>query len=131
MAHEYINPDGLFKPGAYSHVVRAQGSTTVAIAGQVALDADGNLVGKDDFAAQAKQTYANVKTALAAGGATLDDVTKMTAFIVNYSPDVFPALIAARQEVLGANLPANTLIGVQALAAPEFLIEVEAVAIID
>ena len=131
MAHDYINPDGLFKPGAYSHVVRAHGSTTVAIAGQVALDADGNLVGKNDFAAQAKQAYANVKTALAAGGATLDDVTKMTVFIVDYSPDVFPALITARQTVLGENLPANTLIGVQALAAPEFLIEVEATAILD
>ena len=131
MAHEYFNPEGLFKPGAYSHVVRAHGTTTVAIAGQVALDADGNLVGKDDFAVQAIQAYANVKTALAAGGATLDDVTKMTVFIVNYSPDVFPALITARKTVLGDNLPANTLIGVQALAAPEFLIEVEATAIID
>ncbi len=131
MALDYINPDGLSQPGAYTQVVRGHGSTTVAVAGQVALDADGKLVGENDFAAQAKQAYENVNTALEAAGATFDDVIKMTVFIVNYTPDVFPALIAARKNVLGPNPPANTLIGVQALAAPEFLIEVEATAVID
>ena len=85
MTVEHINPEGLSKPGAYTQVVRGTGTTIVSIAGQVSVDAEGNVVGKGDFAAQALQAYTNVKIALEAVGATFDQVTKMTVFIVNFS----------------------------------------------
>jgi enamine deaminase RidA (YjgF/YER057c/UK114 family) len=132
MATQHINPDGMAKPGAYSHVVIGTGTRIVSVAGQVGLDADGQLVGKGDFAAQALQAYRNVETALAAAGAGFDDVTKMTVFIVGYDEAVhFKPLIAARSEVIPGKKPANTLLGVQALASPDFLIEVEAQAVLD
>lgn len=131
MPLEHLNPNQLAKPGAYTQVVRAQGATSVYIAGQVATDAGGNLVGPGDFEAQARRAYQNVAAALASVGASFDQVAKTTVYIVDYSPAVFDALIRARLSVIKGKLPANTLIGVQALAAPEYLIEVEAVAILD
>ncbi len=132
MTVEHINPEGLSKPGAYTQVVRGTGTTIVSIAGQVSIDAEGNVVGKGDFAAQALQAYTNVKIALEAVGATFDQVTKMTVFIVNFSAEEhFGPLIEARAKIMPGKKPANTLIGVQALASPDFLIEVEAMAVLD
>ena len=132
MATQHINPEGMPKPGAYSHVVVGTGARIVSVAGQVALDADGTLVGRGDFAAQARQAYRNVQLALEAAGAGFDDVTKMTVFIVGYDEAIhFKPLIEARSEVIPGKKPANTLLGVQALASPDFLIEVEAQAVLD
>ena len=132
MTTQHINPEGMAKPGAYSHVVIGTGTRIVSVAGQVATDADGNLVGKDDFGAQALQAYRNVEQALSAAGAGFDDVTKMTVFIVGYEQGThFEPLIAARAQVIPGKKPANTLLGVQALASPDFLIEVEAQAVLD
>jgi enamine deaminase RidA (YjgF/YER057c/UK114 family) len=128
---ERINPPGLMKPTGYTHVVAAQGGRLVFIAGQVALDADGNVVGKGDLGAQAKQVFANLKTALAAAGAQPKDVVKTVTCIVGYDPAQLPPLREARQAFYGtAEPPASTLVGVQALARPDFLIEIEAFAIV-
>ena len=91
MAIERINPPTLSKPTGYTQVVRATGSRTIFLAGQVSADADGKVVGVGDFAAQAQQVFANLKSALAAAGAGFEHVVKTTTYIVNYSPDVRPA----------------------------------------
>ena len=128
MPIERLDPDGLSKPLTYSHVVVAQGSRLVFVAGQVALDADGNLVGRDDVAAQAGQVYRNIRTALAAVGAGPEDIVKLTTLVVNHRAEYLQLIADVRRQELGDIRPASTLIGVQALARPEFLIEIEAIA---
>lgn len=101
------------------------------MSGQVALDADGNLVGEGDVIAQARQSFRNVATALAAAGAGVADVAKITWYVVDYSDTLFQALMDARSEVFGDHAPAGTLVGVQALGSPAWLTEVEAIAVLD
>jgi enamine deaminase RidA (YjgF/YER057c/UK114 family) len=132
MALERLTLAGLFKPAAYTQVVVARGARMVFVAGQVSIDADGKLIAAGDFAGQVKQVFANLRTALAGAGATPADVTKITIYIVNYKPELRLLLGEARAAVFGATtLPASTLVGVQALAEPGFLIEVEAIAVLD
>jgi enamine deaminase RidA (YjgF/YER057c/UK114 family) len=128
----HIRPDGLFNHPAYTQVVSAQGSRTVYVSGQVATDADGNLVGGDDLAAQTEQVMKNLRTALSAAGAGFADVSKITVFVVDYRPEHRPVIAEVRGRYLAADRPpASTLVGVTALAAPEYLIEIEAVAVVD
>jgi enamine deaminase RidA (YjgF/YER057c/UK114 family) len=125
----YINPPGLTKPTGYTHVVLAADGRTVYIAGQVAFDSTGALVGAGDFRAQAERVYANLRIALASVGATFSDVVKMTTFITDLAN--VPALREVRGKYLDpARLPANSLIGVATLARPELLLEIEAVAVL-
>jgi enamine deaminase RidA (YjgF/YER057c/UK114 family) len=132
MGLQRLAPAGLFKPSAYTQVVVAQGRRMVFLAGQVSIDAEGKLVAPGDFAGQVKQVFANVGTALRGAGATPADVTKITIYVVNYKPELRLLLGEARSAVFGATtLPASTLVGVQALAEPGFLIEIEAVAVLD
>lgn len=126
-----LTPTGLFKPAAYTQVVVASGSRMVFIAGQVSIDAEGTLVAPGDFAGQVKQVFANLRTALEGAGATPADVTKITIYVVGYKPDLRPLLGEARSAVFGGTLPASTLVGVQALAEPGYLVEIEAIAVID
>jgi enamine deaminase RidA (YjgF/YER057c/UK114 family) len=128
---ERINPEGLAPPGNYSHVVVADAGTLVFVAGQVALDTDGNLVGSGDVVAQARQAFRNVAIGLAAAGASPDDVAKLMIYVVGYSAESMEGIRSARREVFGDTLPASTFLGVQSLARREFLIEVDAVAAID
>jgi enamine deaminase RidA (YjgF/YER057c/UK114 family) len=127
-----LNPDAVSKPGAYTHVVSAQGSRVVFISGQVALDKDGNVVGAGDLGKQAEQVFENLKACLASVGATFADVTKLTTFIVSYSPAADRAILGAvREKYLPAgNPPASTLVGVQSLATPDIMIEIEATAVL-
>jgi enamine deaminase RidA (YjgF/YER057c/UK114 family) len=132
VAHEHLTPKGLFKPAAYSQVVVASGRRTVFIAGQVSIDAGGNLVAPSDFAGQTRQAYGNLRMALAGAGASPADVTKLTTYVVGYRPEMLPVISQARTALFGpVDLPASTLVGIQALARPEYLVEVEAVAVID
>jgi enamine deaminase RidA (YjgF/YER057c/UK114 family) len=136
MAHEsnfrLFNPDGLSKPAGYSHVGEVSRGRIVYIAGQVALDPAGNLTGKDDLRAQAQQVFENLKTALAAAGATFDDVIKLNYYCAD---SVDAAGIAVVREVRerylnSKNPPVSTFVVVRRLVRPEWLIEVEAVAVI-
>jgi enamine deaminase RidA (YjgF/YER057c/UK114 family) len=131
MAIERMNPDGMHTPTGYSHVVKASGGTTVYLAGQVAADAGGNVVGAGDLEAQTRQVFLNIQAALTAAGATFANVVKMNTYIVGYRPEMRAAYRAGRAEFVTGDLPASTLIGVQALAAPDYLIEIEAIAVID
>ena len=131
MPHNRINPPEVSTPRGYSHVVEATGARLIFISGQVAADASGAIVGEGDLAAQARQVFANLKACLDAAGATFADVTKITTFVVNYQPEHRAVIAEARERHLPADVPpASTLVGVQALARPEFLIEIEATAVV-
>jgi len=129
MPLEKIQPDTIHEARGYTHVVRATGTSTIYISGQVGVRPDGTVV--EGLEGQAIQAYSNLSAALAAAGATPADVAKLTVYIVNYTPDARPALLAGRQGMFAADSPpASTLIGVQALAQPNLLIEVEAIAVV-
>jgi enamine deaminase RidA (YjgF/YER057c/UK114 family) len=135
MTINLVNPEGLPEVPIYRQVAVATGSKLVFIAGQVAVDADGSRVGVGDFAAQVEQCYLNVATALAAAGASFDDVAKLTVYLVDWTPDKMPLFmegVARASAKLGVTpLPPLTGIGVAALAEPGLLVEVEATAVID
>jgi enamine deaminase RidA (YjgF/YER057c/UK114 family) len=124
-----FNPDGMHKPTGYSHVAEVTKGKLVYIAGQVALDKAGNLVGKDDFRAQARQVFENLKTAVGAAGGDFNHVIKLNFYVVDLSR--LQDLREVRDEFVNThNPPASTLVQVAKLARPEFLVEVEAVAVI-
>lgn len=130
MEKRFLNPDGLARPGVYTPVVMVSGGRTIYISGQVAQNAAGELVGRGNLAAQAEQVYRNLELALKGAGASLDDVVKINVYVVGYKPEYRPLLNAVRSRFLSQDTPpASTLIGVQALAREDFLIEIEAVAV--
>ncbi|MER5341461.1 RidA family protein [Streptomyces mirabilis] len=121
-------PDGVAPAAAYSHVVLGTGRF-VAVSGQLALDEDGKLVGAGDPAAQARQVFENLRRCLAAAGATFDDVVKLTFFVTDMAH--MPAVRAARDAHIPADrLPAASAVQVAALIRPEFLMEIEAYAVV-
>jgi enamine deaminase RidA (YjgF/YER057c/UK114 family) len=130
MTLELINPKGLSEPPSYSHLAIARGSRVVFVAGQVGYDAHGNLV-SDDVVEQAEQAYRNVATALAGAGASVADVAKLTTFVVGHRPELIEPIMGARAPVFGEHKPASTYLGVEALARPGLLVEVEAIAVLD
>ena len=122
----YVRPDGMPPVNGYSHAVAFQGRL-VAVSGQVPLDADGRLVGRGDPEAQARQVFANLEAALAAAGATMDHVVKLTVFLTDMAD--LAAFRKARDEFIRADTPpASSLVRVSGLVNPEFRIEVEALA---
>lgn len=130
MTLERINPEGLPIPQTYTQVVVASGSRLVFIAGQEPEDEHGNLVGKGDLSAQAHQVFANLGHALAAAGARPDQVAKITIFVANYERANLAVIEEARVSLFGDHKPADTLIGVATLSDLDFLIEVDAFAVI-
>lgn len=91
----------------------------------------GQAVGRDDLAAQARQVFANLGRALAAGGARPEQVARIGIFVVNFRREYLPVIEEARVALFGDHKPVDTLVGVAALARPDYLIEVDAVAVID
>lgn len=131
MEKKFINPPEISKPRGYTHVVTAQGGTTIYVAGQVAFDANGNMVGKGDLRAQAEKAAENLVAALKAAGATPADVVKANTYVVNFKQDDLRIIRDVRARVFPAdNPPASTLVGVQALAVEGLLIEMEAIAVV-
>jgi enamine deaminase RidA (YjgF/YER057c/UK114 family) len=122
------NPEGISKPFSnYSHVVTAEGAQKLVFcAGQVGADVDGKVLPPDDFDAQAKMVMANLTKALAAGGAKISDVTKITIFICN--PHDVPKARGILQTYFAGQPPASTLCILRGLANPNFLLEIEAIA---
>ncbi|MFG3702598.1 RidA family protein [Micromonospora sp. NPDC047620] len=135
MAITLVNPHGLPEIDAYRQVSIATGAKLVFVAGQVAWDADGVTVGDGDLATQVEQCYLNIGTALAGAGATFADVAKLTAYVVDWTPDKMPLFLAGATrafEKLGITpAPPATLLGVAALHVPEHLVEIEATAVIE
>ena len=125
-----INPPELGAPPGYSQVVEVRSSRLIFVAGQTALDRDGKLVGKDDFATQADQVFRNLGAALQSVGCSAGDLVKLTVFLTNM--DDLSTYREARNRffatVTPPAAPAVTLIEVSKLYGPDFLIEIEAVA---
>jgi enamine deaminase RidA (YjgF/YER057c/UK114 family) len=125
----YLNPPTLVKPNGYTHVVVAPDARTVYVAGQVAFDSTGQLVGGSDFQAQADRVFQNLRRALSSVGWSLDDVVKTTTFVTDQKN--VEKLREIRLKYLDkAHPPANTLVVVSSLARPNLLIEIEAVAVL-
>jgi enamine deaminase RidA (YjgF/YER057c/UK114 family) len=129
------DPEALPKVDFHRQVAIATGSKLVFMAGQVAWDTDGVLVGKGDLAAQVEQCYLNVAAAVAEAGGTFDNVAKLTIYIADWTLDKMPMVQEGRARAcakLGLTLLApGTLIGVAALFTPDILVEVEAIAAVD
>ncbi|MET4577302.1 RidA family protein [Ottowia thiooxydans] len=129
---DHNNPPGLATPAGFSHVVRTNRKTTLVVAGQVAYDAQGQIVGAEDFEQQVRQVYSNIRTALRQNAADMVDLVKTTIFVRDLTPEKIAVIRAVRKEFLSDEaLPASTLVGVQALAKPQLMLEIEAVAMVD
>ena len=134
MPMEYVNPNNLFPslPHGFSQVVIATGKKMVFVSGQTAWDTQKNIVGGDSVLEQARQAFRNVEKAMEAAGGTLKDVVALRIYVVDYQVESGTAVSIALREFFSAETPpASTWIGVSALADPEFLIEVEATAVLD
>jgi len=126
---EHINPAGLSKPapGTYTHIVKV--GKILYIAGQTGVNADGKVVGPG-MKEQLEQVFSNLLTALKSQGADFSNVTKTTTYVTSIPEFRAPEVAAIRNKYVGANPPANTLVQIQALAQPEYKVEIEAVAVL-
>ncbi len=127
--HQHITaPDGVAPGNGFSHVVIGTG-TLVAVSGQIAVDAQGELVGRDDPEAQARQVFANLERCLEAAGASFADVVKLTFYVTDVAH--LPAVRAARDAYVDtARPPASSAVQVAGLIRPELLVEVDALAVL-
>jgi enamine deaminase RidA (YjgF/YER057c/UK114 family) len=131
MQIQFLNPPSLCPTFGWTHVVTATGGRTVYLSGQVSVNERGEVVGKGDLRAQTTQTFENLKHALAAAGATFRDMVKMNLYVVGLKPEHVPLLREVRgRYVDAAHPPASTLVGVSALVGADWLIEIEAIAVI-
>ncbi len=122
---ERTNPQGMTQPTAYSHLVKYD--KLMFIAGQVALDGDGNVIGEGDMAAQFRQVLENLKTVLASEDADFSNIVKINIFTTDV--DELRQHMAIRSEYFGEYAPASTLVQIDRLARPVFLLEIEAIAV--
>lgn len=126
---EAINPPTLPTPPGYSQVIRVSGGTTIYIAGQVAWDAENNLVGRNDFETQTRQVLTNLVAALDAVDAGVEDLVKIGIYVVDYDTDKLDVIRRVRDEFFGdITPPTSTLLGVSALAVPDLMIEIDGIA---
>ena len=126
---QLLTPNTMPKSIGYSQVATVTGGTMVFVAGQVALDQSGNVVGKDDFRAQVQQVFENLKEAIEAAGGTFNDVIKLNSYVLDLSH--LPDFREVRDKYINLNNPpASTLVQVPKLFRPEFLVEIEAVAVV-
>ena len=134
MTKESVNPSSVFRSldHGFSQAVIASGRRTLYVAGQCAWDAHRRLIGGRDLEAQARQAFQNLRSVVEAAGGSLMDVVSVRIYVVDYGPEkAEPIGSAFRQCFSRVATPACTWIGVAALADPEFLIEVEAIAVLD
>ncbi len=129
MPVEYLNPEGL-SAGTYSHVAVVTGGRTIHVSGQVAMDAQGRVVGTT-VEAQAERVLGNLTVALAAAGAGLRHVVKMNTYVRDLTPSRVKAFREIRARHFGDHRPASTLVGTTALVHEDLMIEIEVVAVVD
>lgn len=133
MKREVINPSTVLDitQSATSQAVLSEGTKLLHVSGQVALTVEGQLVGAGDLAAQTEQVLKNLTNVLESVGASAANVVRLRTFIVDFSPEQFPAVASAIGAFFGATTPsANSVIGVSALAMPGLLVEIEADAVL-
>jgi len=128
-----INPPSLPKPVGYAHGWEAQGGKTVYIAGQVAMDKDGRVVGAGDLVAQFRQVCLNLKAVVAARAGQLNDIVKLTIYVLSKADYQAKAreIGAVYREHFGRHYPAMTLVEVKGLYDDGCLIEIEGIAVVD
>ncbi len=134
MPKQYLNPDTLFPslPIGFSQGVVAHGGRTVYLSGQTAWDATKQIIGGDDISEQARQALHNVELAIEAAGGNRSDLVSLRLYVVKPSPKDIESIGEALREFFSTETPpASTWIGVTSLAVEEFLIEIEAIAVID
>jgi enamine deaminase RidA (YjgF/YER057c/UK114 family) len=106
MAKEFLSPRTLIAPAGYSHVAKVRGGTTIYLAGQVASDASGEVIGAGDFEAQVEQVFRNLKTAVEAAGGTMADIVKLNVYLVaEVAPSELPKLRAIRDRYVNVKTP--------------------------
>ena len=127
MAHEILKLNSVHSTVGYSHVARA--GNTFYISGQVAKDIEGQLVGKGDFETQVRQVFTNLKNILDEVGGSVHNIAKMTTFLTHYN--YIETYRSVRDEFFQEPYPANTLLFVESLALPDFMVEIEAIAVLD
>lgn len=131
MKVEYLNPPRLCPTYGWTHVASVTGGKTIYISGQVSINERGELVGKGDLKVQTEQAFRNVEIALTAAGTTFRNVVKTSLFVVGLRPEHVPILREVRSRFVSAETPpVSTLVGVSALVGPDWLIEIEAVAVV-
>ena len=131
MQIEFINPTELCPTFGWTHVATVTGGKTIYISGQVSVNERGEVVGRGDLRAQTRQAFENIRLALAAAGATFQDVVKTNLYVVGLKSDYIPIIREVRsQYVRGDHPPVSTLVGISALVGPDWLIEIEAVAVV-
>jgi reactive intermediate/imine deaminase len=125
---QHINPPTLSPPHGYTQVVTAEGGRIVFVAGQVPMDKNGKLVGAGDFAAQVRQTFTNLRAALAASGADFSHVVDMTTYVTDMSQiDTYRSV---RNQYMTSPLPAASLVQVKGLFRSDVMVEVSAIAVV-
>jgi len=130
MTRREIQPDTVPRPVAeYAQGVEVTGGRTLYIAGQVSLDASGQFVGPGDIRAQTRQVLGNIRAIIEEAGGQISDIVKMTTFLTDMAD--YAGFVEVRKEFLQAPFPAATLVEVSALVRPEWLVEVEAIAVLD
>ena len=127
MAHEILNLKSVHPTDGYSHVAKA--GSTLYIAGQVAKDLQGDIVGKGDFETQARQVFTNLKNIMTETGGNLKNIVKLTTFLTHFN--YRETYRKVRAEFLQEPFPTNTLLIVESLASPDYMIEIEAIAVLD
>lgn len=126
---EFLNPPSLPAPVGYSHTVRAPTGRTIYVSGQLPLDKNGNLIGADDFGAQAEQVFVNLGAALAAAGASFDDVVKLNMYVTDMR--YLKALRVARDRHINLKTPpASTLAEVKRFVKDGAMVEIDAIAVV-
>jgi enamine deaminase RidA (YjgF/YER057c/UK114 family) len=128
-AFELTSPVSMHRPNGYSHLARVKNGRAVFIAGQVALDNSGHLAGPGDFRAQTQQVFENLKNAVEAAGGSFSNIVKLNVYVIDRSH--LPQYREVRDQFIDVqNPPTSTAVQVAALFRPEFLIEIEAVAVV-
>jgi enamine deaminase RidA (YjgF/YER057c/UK114 family) len=132
MNKQFLNPPTLSSPTGYSHIAVVAAGRQIHLAGQVAFNVAGQVVGKNDLVAQAEQVFSNIAAALGAAGAILENVFKMVVYVVDLNSEKAQSIRAVRKKYLGDGpYPASTVVGVTSLVNPELLLEIEVIAAID
>ncbi len=128
----FVNPPTLHTPRGYSHLAEVQNGRILFLSGQVALDTAGNVVGRGDFLAQARQVFENLKAALTAAGTSFENVAKINIYAAaSFDETQLPAFREIRDSYVNVkNPPASTFVIVHRLVREEFLLEIEAIAVV-
>jgi enamine deaminase RidA (YjgF/YER057c/UK114 family) len=126
----FLNPEGLFKPATFSQLAITRPGTTVYISGQTARDENSNIVGAGDVKKQMVKVLENLQVAVGAAGGSMRNVAKITTYVVGLKSDdrIWIGDMVKKHFPVP---PAHTLVGISALAAPELLVEIEAIAVLD